>query len=488
VSPLAAWTTFVVAFASLSYAVRFTDGKPDPNVLYEWSTAANALIQYAVIALIVYAIAGLGQRRMLLALRRPTSWWVALRVSVAIGIGMAVLSGVLGPVLHPGREQGVTPDVWRPSHAAEYVVNGLVICIVAPVVEELAFRGLGYGVLNNPSVFERAGAGVTIAQLITDFGRTRNLVASAGLREKAQQESALATAADVTLAVDEAFYAALSAQAQLMVAQQTVDTRQTTADQVRALAQAKLRSDLDLSFANVNLAQAKLLLLDAQNRKDAAFTSLNELLGMEKQAIYLLVDESNRTLTEPSSNEEDLVRQAFRSRPDLAALDDQFQSQKRFARAEHDLNRPAVSALGAVGGTPVRADQITSSWYGAVGVNMSIPIFNGFLFSARAQEADYRASALQAQVHDLRDRIARDVRITWLQTNTAFQRVTVTAQLLQQANLALDLAQTRYKLGLGSIVELSQAQLQQTDAQIGNSTAKYEYLTSLSRLKYQTGQ
>src|SRR6185437_5453331 len=275
---------------------------------------------------------------------------------------------------------------------------------------------------------------------------------------------------------------------QLMVAQQTVDTRQTTADQVRALAQAKLRSDLDLSFANVNLAQAKLLLLDAQNRKDAAFTSLNELLGMEKQAIYLLVDESNRTLTEPSSNEEDLVRQAFRSRPDLAALDDQFQSQKRFARAEHDLNRPAVSALGAVGGTPVRADQITSSWYGAVGVNMSIPIFNGFLFSARAQEADYRASALQAQVHDLRDRIARDVRITWLQTNTAFQRVTVTAQLLQQANLALDLAQTRYKLGLGSIVELSQAQLQQTDAQIGNSTAKYEYLTSLSRLKYQTGQ
>ena len=344
------------------------------------------------------------------------------------------------------------------------------------------------GVLNNPSVFERAGAGVTIAQLITDFGRTRNLVASAGLREKAQQESALATAADVTLAVDEAFYAALSAQAQLMVAQQTVDTRQTTADQVRALAQAKLRSDLDLSFANVNLAQAKLLLLDAQNRKDAAFTSLNELLGMEKQAIYLLVDESNRTLTEPSSNEEDLVRQAFRSRPDLAALDDQFQSQKRFARAEHDLNRPAVSALGAVGGTPVRADQITSSWYGAVGVNMSIPIFNGFLFSARAQEADYRASALQAQVHDLRDRIARDVRITWLQTNTAFQRVTVTAQLLQQANLALDLAQTRYKLGLGSIVELSQAQLQQTDAQIGNSTAKYEYLTSLSRLKYQTGQ
>jgi outer membrane protein len=344
------------------------------------------------------------------------------------------------------------------------------------------------GVLNNPSVFERAGAGVTIGQLITDFGRTRNLVASANLRENAQQQSALATAADVTFAVDQAFYAALSAQAELTVAQQTVETRQTTADQVQALAQAKLRSDLDLSFANVNLAQAKLLLLEAQNRKDAAFTSLNQVLGFEKQADYLLVDETGRTLSQLSTNQEDLVQLALRSRPDLAALDDQFRSEKRFARAEHDLNRPTISALGAVGGTPVRADQITTSWYGAVGVNMSIPVFNGFLFSARAHEADYRASALQEQVRDLRDRIARDVRVTWLQANTAYQKVSVTAQLLQQANLALDLAQTRYKLGLGSIVELSQAQLQQTDAQIGNSTARYEYLSTLSSLRYQTGQ
>jgi outer membrane protein len=343
------------------------------------------------------------------------------------------------------------------------------------------------GALNNPSVFERAGAGVTVGQLITDFGRTRNLVASANLRDKAQQATEQATAADVTLAVSQAFYVVLAAQSQLLVAQQTVATRQTTADQVQALTKAKLRSDLDLSFANVNLAQAKLLLLDAQNRKDAAFAELNRILGFEKQASYLLVDESGTAPTAPPSNAEDLVQQAFRSRPDLAAMDDQFQAKKRFARAEHDLNRPAISALGAVGGTPTRADEITSSWYGAVGVNMNIPVFNGFLFSARAREADYRASALQEQVRDLRNRIARDVRVTWLQANTAYQRLSVMDQLLQQANLALDLAQTRYRLGLSSIVELSQAQLQQTDAEIGNSTARYNYLATLSSLSYQTG-
>jgi len=344
------------------------------------------------------------------------------------------------------------------------------------------------GVLNNPSVFERAGAGITVGQLITDFGRTHNLVASANLREKAQQQTEQATTADITLAVDQAFYGALGAQAELLVAQQTVSTRQTTADQVQALTNAKLRSALDLSFANVNLAQAKLLALDAQNRKDAAFASLNEILGFENQAPYLLVDETGNALYQPPSQEEDLVQEALRSRPDLAAVDDQWQAQQRFARAEHELNRPTISALAATGDTPVRADQITTPRYGAAGVNLSIPIFNGFLFSARAHEADYRASALRQELRDLRDRIARDVRVTWLQANTAYQRVSVTAQLLQQANLALDLAQTRYKLGLSSIVELSQAQLQQTDAQIGNTNARYAYLSTLSELNFQAGK
>jgi membrane protease YdiL (CAAX protease family) len=117
-SALAAWTSFVVLFATLSYSIRFTEGKPPKDLLYQWSTVASALIQFAVIGLIVYAIAGLGDRRQLLALRRPTSWSRALGIGVLIVIGITVLSVLLDPVLHPGREQGVTPDVWRPSHAA----------------------------------------------------------------------------------------------------------------------------------------------------------------------------------------------------------------------------------------------------------------------------------------------------------------------------------------------------------------------------------
>jgi len=169
-SPLAAWTTFVVAFTSLSYAVRFTEGKPEKDVLYQWSTVANSLIQYVVIGLIIYGIAGLGNRRQLLALRRPTSWWLALGIGVGIGIGMAILTTALGPFLHPGREQGVTPDVWEPRHAAAYVANGVVICIVAPFVEEVAFRGLGY------SLLVRYGRWAAIVLVGVAFGLAHGLV------------------------------------------------------------------------------------------------------------------------------------------------------------------------------------------------------------------------------------------------------------------------------------------------------------------------
>jgi outer membrane protein len=136
----------------------------------------------------------------------------------------------------------------------------------------------------------------------------------------------------------------------------------------------------------------------------------------------------------------------------------------------------------------VRADQIASSWYGAVGANVSIPIFNGFLFSARAREADYRANAAQEEVRNLRELIARDVRTSVLSAQAAFQRIDVTRQLRDQSNLALDLAQTRYKLGLSGIVELSQAQLAQTQGEIAYANARYAYQTALAELRFQTGQ
>lgn len=144
---LALWLLFVAAFSALSYASRATSGRPDANVLYRWTTFEGFLVQYGLIALIVWGIAGLGNRRDWFALRRPLSWRRAGRIGAAIVGVMIVLSAILDPLLNPGREQGLTPSHWEGSHAAQYLANAFAVAVVAPVVEELTFRGLGFSLL-----------------------------------------------------------------------------------------------------------------------------------------------------------------------------------------------------------------------------------------------------------------------------------------------------------------------------------------------------
>jgi outer membrane protein len=340
------------------------------------------------------------------------------------------------------------------------------------------------GGLNNPVILARAAVGATVGQLITDFGHTSNLVASARLHAKAEDQNALATKEDILLAVDQAFYNALAAKAVLRVADQTVSSRQLLADQVSALTKSKLKSDLDLSFANVNLAQARLLQLDAENGEQAALASLSAILGYPNLQNLDLVEDGEPP-TSPPANPDQLIAEAFSNRPEILALEFESQSAEKLRTAERDQLFPTVSALAAIGDTPVR-DARLSSWYGAVGVNVQVPVFNGFLFTARTREADLRSQAVQQRILDLRNRISRDVRTSWLDANTAYERLAVSRQLLDQANRALDLAQTRYQLGLGSIVELSQAQLQQTQAEIGSAQAGYGYRLASSVLRYQT--
>jgi outer membrane protein len=349
-------------------------------------------------------------------------------------------------------------------------------------------RLTGDGSMNSPRLLDKAAGGLTVSQLITDFGRTHNLVKSAQSNARAQFESERATELDITLAVDQAFYQALTAQAVLKVAQDTVNQRQQTDDQVRALTKSKIRSDLDLSFADVQLAQAKLLLLDAQNREQTAMASLNNVLGSDQDQQFTLVDETKGAPSPAPTNAEAMVQAAFTARPDLAALNDRYLSAKQYATAERDLWMPTVSAMASSGGAPVRDDLIQSSWYGAAGANISVPVFNGFLFNAETKEAKLRAQAAQEDVRNLRDIIARDVRMAVLNAQTAFQRIAVTQQLVYQANFAFDLASARYKIGLSSIVALSQAQLQQTQAQIDYATARYEYEIAMAEVRYQIGQ
>jgi outer membrane protein len=359
----------------------------------------------------------------------------------------------------------------------------------AAITAEQAEDGsrISAGSLTASRLFTHAGAGGGFTQLITDFGKTGNLVASSKLQEKAQNANALATTEDIVIATDQAFYDALQAQALLKVATQNTSTRQTTQSQISSYTQNKLRSTLDLSFANVNLSQAKLLELNAKSNADSTMAALDAVLGLDRKVTYDLVEDAS-PLGAPPTDPEQLIQLALQQRPDLQALNLNQQAAIKFSHAERDQMLPSITAAGTVGSVPIRpAEYYVQNWWSGIGVNMNIPIFNGFLYSAQAKEASIRAQADSEQARELKDRIVKDVRTAWLAANTAYQSVAVSQELLSQANLALSLAETRYKLGLSSIVELSQAQYQQTDAAIGHTDAQYQYRLALATIAYQTG-
>jgi len=340
------------------------------------------------------------------------------------------------------------------------------------------------GALNNPIIYNRYSNGLELDQLVTDFGRTHNLVASARLKAQAARSGVQVTHADVLLEVDTAYFSVLRSQAVLNVARQTVQERQTVVDQVSTLTANKLKSGLDLSFAQVTLSQAQLLLTQATNDLQSSYADLSTALGNANQQTFTLAEEPGPV--EPLSDVQQTIAEALQNRPELAQQGFDVDAAKRFAIAERDLYFPTLSVLGDAGITPYRQDPLTDR-YAAAGFNLNLPIFEGHLFGARRAEADLRAQGESQALRDLKDRIVRDVRRAWLNANNAYQNLDLTAQLLAQADKALDLSQARYKLGLSSIVELSQAQLNDAEARIQQATAKYNYQAQLSALRYQEG-
>jgi outer membrane protein len=350
---------------------------------------------------------------------------------------------------------------------------------------------IGAGELTDSRLYTHAGTGGSLSQLITDFGHTHDLVATNKLQQKAQDQTALATEQDVLLATDQAFYRLLNAQSLLDVAKATVAARGDVQNLTSALTKSALKSDLDLNIASADLSQAQLLELDAENGVASASAALAAVLAAPVDTVYQAVEDPDAAPPPPPSadSSEAINASAQAQRPDLQTLRFNAAADQKFATAQQLQHLPTISALAIGGITPVGPDGVfVPNWYAAGGVNLTLPLFTGFRIDAQTQEARLRQKAAEKQAQDLSDSIARDVRIAVLNAQTAFRRIAVADQFRRQTAQALALAQTRYKLGLSSIVELSQAQLQSTQAAVAAVNARYDYLLSLRALDYARGQ
>src|SRR5579884_2771205 len=344
---------------------------------------------------------------------------------------------------------------------------------------------LGAGALSASRLFNRFGAGLQVNQLITDFGRTMNLVANSRLQAEAANQNTLATRYDVVLGVDRAWFEVLQDQAFVKVAQDTITARQTLANQVNALFKAQLKSEVDLSFAQVNLSEAQLLLIRAQDSLREAYVDLTRAMGEDHPVAYQLSEPA--AAPAPPADAAPLIDQAVQNRPELASLRLQYQAAQKFEAAERDLTRPNVTAVAVGGALPYINSPGLPNEYEGVGVNLEVPIFNGHLFAARREAARQEALAANQRLRDELQQVEHDVQNAWVACSTAYQRIPVTQNLIDQAQLALKLAQGRYNLGLASIVEVTQAQLNLTQAQIENVTARYDYQTAYAALQFAMG-
>jgi outer membrane protein len=346
---------------------------------------------------------------------------------------------------------------------------------------------LGAGALSASQLFNRSGQGLQVTQLVTDFGRTKSLVAQSQYQAQAAAQNTQATVYDVVLGVNRGYFGVLQAQAYITVANETVRARQALTDQVTALANANLKSQLDVNFAAVNLSEAKLLLIRSQDAVEQAYADLARALGQEQVVRYSLATVASPGAPPPTADP--LIAEAIQNRPELRNVQLQLQGAQSFEQAEADLSRPSVSFIAVGGGLPYLGQDPRVAPYGYEGaaLNVDIPIFNGHLFSARRQAAHYEAQATGERLRNLRQQVERDVRSAWISASTSYQRIPVTEDLIKQAQLALELANGRYNLGLASIVEVTQAQLNLTQAEIENVSATYDYQIAYAQLQYTVG-
>jgi outer membrane protein len=340
------------------------------------------------------------------------------------------------------------------------------------------------GAVTTSSISTRVAGGVSLTQLVTDFGRTHELVRSSRFTAQAAVQRTEDVKQQILRDVDEAYFATEAAESVRGTAQAVLTFRNTSLRQLSALAQAQLRSTLDVQFAQVLVSEAEMAVVQADSNVQQARAQLAAAMGEDTVGNYVLAEQP-----QPPLLEEDVtvyVREALATRPDLEALNLQAQAAQQYANSESKLNYPTINLLGTAGEVPVR-DQTLKQDYGAAGVNISVPVFNGGLYSGRIAEARLRAQAAARDVTDQSLLIARDVRTGWARAKDAYLEIQVAQRLVEQTGVALRLAQARYDAGLGSIVELNQAELSQTSALIAAASARFDYLSARAAFNYTLG-
>jgi outer membrane protein len=329
--------------------------------------------------------------------------------------------------------------------------------------------------------------GVAASQLLYDFGQTENRV-KAQRSEKARfEKEALTRRADVILGAVAAYLNVLKQKRLVEIAEQTVRERGVIKQQVETLYRNQLKSKLDLGLVQVQLSDAEYLVIRARNDLVTAFADLNNAMGVEGPSAYTLEDVSI-TVDSPRALE-GLMAEAQDRRPELLAIKERLRTAEHRINAAVSTNYPTLQAVGGAGDTEHisnRPNLQEGGWWGVGGV-VSVPLFTGFLIQNQVAEATAQHREAQAIYRTVSQNIRLQVQDSFLDLVTLIQQVKVVQEEVTIARESLSLASQRYKLGLSSIVEVTQSEVAVTAAETRLAQTQYNAKIAETRLQYAIG-
>jgi outer membrane protein len=318
--------------------------------------------------------------------------------------------------------------------------------------------------------------GVTGSQLLWDFGRTTGAWDAAKANVDVQEANGRVTEKAVMLTVRTAFFTARADKALLQVAKETYDNQDKHLQQVSAFIDVGTRPEIDRAQAKTDLANARLAMIRANNAYAVARAQLNLAMGIEGPTDYDVADETIAVVAGEDGTTDDLVTEAIKSRPELAAIRAQLVAQDASIRAAKSDYFPSFSATAGASESGVALDSLGWSWN--VGISMSWNLFAGLATKSNVRANEATRVVLDAQADATRQQVRLDVEQARLGVVSATSAIGAAEEALVNARERLRLAEGRYQTGVGNIIELGDAQVALTNAAAQKVQADYDLATA----------
>jgi outer membrane protein len=332
------------------------------------------------------------------------------------------------------------------------------------------------------------GYGLTGRVLVWDFGQTTGRYGAARALAASESDSERATRAEVALAIRTAYFDAVAAKALVSVARESLGNTQRHLEQVRAFVEIGTRPPIDLVQERTNVANARVQLIQAENAYATARVRVEQAIGAADLGPWEVADESPPPVAGEEGPPEALLEEALAARPELAALSEQLRAQDLTTRAVRGGYLPSLDVNAAIGETGPKPtpDELRYTW--STGVTLTWPLFEGGATRAEVREARATATAIDAQLEQLRQAVRLEVEQARLGVRAASATLVAAGEAAEAARERLVLAEGRYETGVGSVLELADAQLALTTALGQRVQAEFQLATARSQLLQALGR